>query len=124
MTVYVDDMKAKYRRLVMCHMIADTDEELREMASQIGVQQKWHQGDHFDICLTMRAKAVQLGAIEITQRQCAAMVRCRKISGEMGVPEGAEARMLKLVDEARQAKEKRLREIDGVGKIAPSDEKD
>lgn len=26
----------------LCHMIADTDAELRLMAEQIGVQQKWH----------------------------------------------------------------------------------
>lgn len=29
--VYVDDMKACYGRLVMCHMMAGTDEELRDM---------------------------------------------------------------------------------------------
>lgn len=85
----------------MCHMIADTDEELRKMSSQIGVQQKWHQGDHFDICLSMRAKAVQLGAVEITLRQCAAMNRCRRITGELGAPEGAEERMLGLIKLAK-----------------------
>ena len=42
MTVYVDDMKAKFGRMIMCHMIADTDEELHTMASKIGVKLKWH----------------------------------------------------------------------------------
>lgn len=69
MAVYVDDMRAKYGQLIMCHMMADTDQELRDMAHKIGVQQKWHQGDHFDICKSKRVLAVKNGAIEITQRQ-------------------------------------------------------
>lgn len=102
MAVYVDDMKAKFRRMIMCHMIADTDEELREMAQKIGVQQKWHQGDHFDICLDMRAKAVAFGAVEVTLRQCAAMNFIRKLTGVLGEPEGAEARMIELAEKRRQ----------------------
>lgn len=69
MAVYVDDMRAPYGRLIMCHMLADTDKELREMADKIGIAQKWHQGDHFDICLKKRAIAVKHGAVEITQRK-------------------------------------------------------
>lgn len=90
MTVYVDNMRAKFGRLVMCHMIADTESELRAMADQIGVAQKWHQGDHFDICLSKREMAVSLGAIEITLRQCAAMSFRRKITGQLGAPDDAE----------------------------------
>lgn len=90
MTVYVDDMKAAYGRLIMCHMIASSDEELRAMATKIGVAQRWHQGDHFDICLTKRALAVAAGAVEITQRQCGAMVMRRRATGDLGAPETAE----------------------------------
>lgn len=96
MAVYVDDMEADYQprpggrtTYRMCHMIADTDEELRAMASNIGVQQKWHQGDHFDICKTKRRLAVTSGAIEITQRQCAAMRARRRETGKLGTPESA-----------------------------------
>lgn len=91
MTVYVDDMRARYGRMVMCHMIADTDEELRAMADKIGVRQKWHQGDHFDICLEKRALAVAAGAIELTQRQLGAMVIRKRRTGELGSPDGAVA---------------------------------
>ncbi len=33
MAFYVDDMEARFGRMKMCHMIADTTEELLEMAS-------------------------------------------------------------------------------------------
>lgn len=91
MTVYVDDMRAKFGRMVMCHMIADTDDELRTMAAKIGVRQKWHQGDHFDICLEKRAMAVAAGAVEVTQRQLGAMVMRKRGTGELGRPEDSVA---------------------------------
>ena len=74
MTVYVDDMKAKYRRMTMCHMIADTREELLDMADRIGVARKWIQAqgtpmEHFDVCIKMRQRAVALGAVEVTRRE-------------------------------------------------------
>jgi hypothetical protein len=79
MTVYVDDMHkhpmGRFRRMKMSHMIADTEEELHAMASKIGVARKWFQGDHYDVCLSMRAKAVSLGAQEITMRELAHKVR-------------------------------------------------
>lgn len=87
MAVYVDDMNAKYGRMIMCHMIADTDEELCEMAREIGVQQKWHQGDHFDICLSKKEKAIAFGAIPITYRQLGGMSVRRKRTGSLGAPE-------------------------------------
>lgn len=81
--VYVDDMKAPYRRMIMCHMLADTDEELRTMAARIGVKLKWHQkpgqpDSHFDICQTKRALAVQYGAKEITMREAGMLVRSKR----------------------------------------------
>jgi len=58
----------------MCHMIADSTEELLEMADKIGVKRKWIQWagtpkEHFDICLSKRAMAVLQGAEEISQRE-------------------------------------------------------
>lgn len=67
MTVYVDNMRARYRGMVMCHMIADGDDELHAMADKIGVKRKWFQGDHYDICLAKRALAVEAGAVELSR---------------------------------------------------------
>lgn len=85
MAVYVDNMKAKYGRMTMCHMLADTDDELHAMAERIGVARKWHQypntvKSHYDICLTKRALAVQYGAVEIDMRDTARIVRERRIA--------------------------------------------
>ncbi|KKX24326.1 DUF4031 domain-containing protein [Rhizobium sp. LC145] len=78
MTVYVDDMKARFGSMIMCHMWADSDEELLAMADRIGVQRKWIQGHpelsfgkhrnaswvHFDIAMSKRALAIRFGAVE------------------------------------------------------------
>lgn len=69
MAVYVDNMRARYGRMIMCHMIADTEDELHAMADAIGVARRWYQGDHYDICLAKRAQAVALGAKELTRME-------------------------------------------------------
>jgi hypothetical protein len=80
MAVYVDTMRAAFGRMVMCHMIADSREELDAMADRIGVQRKWiqHEGthmEHYDVSLTKKAAAIRLGAVEIGMREL--MLKCR-----------------------------------------------
>jgi hypothetical protein len=77
-TVYVDDMRARFREHIMCHMIADTEAELHEMAERIGIARRWYQGDHYDVTLERRALAVEYGAQEITWRQCSLMTVLRR----------------------------------------------
>ena len=88
MAVYVDNMKAGYRRMKMCHMVADTTDELLEMADMIGVARRWlqHAGtyrEHFDICLAKRALAIKAGALAVTRRQIGIMLHNRKASWEV-----------------------------------------
>ena len=83
MTVYVDDMRAPVGRLIMCHMIADTSEELHAMARTIGVDPRWIQREsthreHYDISLTKRALAVKAGAQEVTMREVGRILNERR----------------------------------------------
>ena len=69
MTVYVDDVRHKFRHMTMCHMWADTLPELLGMARRIGVQRKWLQEPpkaswvHFDISLGKKDLARKYGAV-------------------------------------------------------------
>lgn len=99
--VYVDDMRARYGRMVMCHLLADTDEELHAMAARIGVARRWHQAppkhdSHYDIALSKRALAVAAGARQITWRQAGAMNMVRRMTGKLGDPETAEEMLRRL----------------------------
>lgn len=81
--VYVDDMRAPYRRMVMCHMLADSDEELHAMAARIGVARRWHQKagtphSHYDICLSKKALALKFGAVEISRRELADLLKNKR----------------------------------------------
>ena len=83
MSVYVDNARMSYGRMKMCHMLADSTSELLLMADAIGVDRKWlqwpgKQHEHFDICLAMRKRAVELGAIEITREELGAILRERR----------------------------------------------
>ena len=69
MSVYVDTMRASFGRMVMCHMIADTREELDAMADRIGMQRKWIQHEdtyleHYDVSLTKKAAAIRQGLLK------------------------------------------------------------
>lgn len=77
MTVYVDDVRHRFGRMLMCHMWADSLDELLDMADRIGVARKWIQGHptlsfgkhrhaswvHFDISLGCKGKALAAGAV-------------------------------------------------------------
>lgn len=85
MSVYVDDPMHPFGRMMMCHMIADTREELLAMVDTIGVQRKWIQkrdtpGEHFDICKSKREKAIAAGAKAIDGCELGEIIRCKRAS--------------------------------------------
>lgn len=72
MSVYVDNPLHRLGRMVMCHMLADTLDELHTMADKIGVARRHFQANantpHYDICKSKRALAVKHGAVEADRR--------------------------------------------------------
>ncbi len=81
--VYVDNYNARFRNMTMCHMVADTTEELLKMVDAIGVQRKWIQypgtyNEHFDICLAKKKLALSAGAVEISARDYARFANAKK----------------------------------------------
>jgi uncharacterized protein DUF4031 len=71
MPVYIDKAAIGFRRMIMSHMIADTLEELHEMAALIGMKREWFQPKsfpHYDVAKGRRVRALTYGAIECDRR--------------------------------------------------------
>ncbi|APT31897.1 hypothetical protein MCBMB27_02606 [Methylobacterium phyllosphaerae] len=78
MACYVDQPIFPFGRMMMCHLWADSLDDLLAMVDRIGVARKWIQGHptlsfgkhrdaswiHFDIVKSKRALAIQAGAVE------------------------------------------------------------
>lgn len=83
MSVYVDEMRAPFGRMIMCHMLADSTEELLEIATRIGVNHKWLQKagtpyEHFDISLSKRQLAIEHGARIVTTNELVRVIQEKK----------------------------------------------
>ena len=111
MVVYVDPAVHQFRGMLMCHMWADTHEELLAMVDAIGVARRWIQHPphaswvHFDISKGKRAIAVRLGAVE-TDRYGPVEHVCRQrvASGVPSLVELGRARLASIAAaRARQA---------------------
>lgn len=76
MTVYVDDAKKKFGRMIMCHMVADSIDELHDMADKLGLKRSWYHRGHYNICQLYKDRALSLGALAISKREA---TKIRKI---------------------------------------------
>jgi len=82
MAVYVDQARNKFGRMIMCHMLADTIEELLEMADKIGLQRRHFQPTshpHFDVSLGYKTKAISAGAQVISKRELVALMKKQRV---------------------------------------------
>lgn len=80
MTVYVDDMRAAIGRMKLCHMIADTHDELIAMADRLQLNRAWIQDagsyrEHFDVSLSRRKLAVLYGARQVSRLDLGRILR-------------------------------------------------
>lgn len=83
MTVYVGPSIYPYGSMIMCHMAADSLDELHMMAGKIGIPRRYFQEGkrpHYDISKSKRKLAVLRGAVE-TDEQRIVEVAKRCISG-------------------------------------------
>jgi hypothetical protein len=86
MSCYVDTVRsypnAGLRFTEFCHLLADTPEELHEMAGALGVPRHLFQEHpwrwHYDLPSHLRAQAVRLGAIEVTMHVVGALLKSRR----------------------------------------------
>ena len=77
MTVYVDPLRSHGWKLrghpqLNCHMFTDNKDltELHDMAHNIGMKRSWfqdHRVPHYDLTPKRRARAVELGAVELSR---------------------------------------------------------
>ena len=95
MSVYVDNARNAYGRMLMSHMMADTTAELLDMADFIGVDRRWlqHAGtdrEHFDVCQAKRAAAGRAGAVFVTSRELVMLMRRKRarLTGGGGAAKG------------------------------------
>jgi hypothetical protein len=70
MTVYVDNVEHRFGRMKMCHLWADSVEELHEFAGRLDPRlRRWFQcppkasWEHYDISKGYRARAIAMGAV-------------------------------------------------------------
>ena len=86
MSVYVDSVQAYpdagLRFTHFCHLLADTREELHAMADALGVPRRIFQDHpwrwHYDLPEHLRARAVALGAREVSMHEVGAVLRDRR----------------------------------------------
>ena len=72
MTVYIDNVRNRLGPMIMCHMIADSIDELHVMAARLNLKRAWFQHDtsnpHYDISLSKRKRSIELGAVVCDRR--------------------------------------------------------
>lgn len=68
----MDRAYLRFGRMRMCHMIADTLDQLHGMAWMLELKPEWFQGKasfpHYDVCKAKRDEAIKLGAIDCDRR--------------------------------------------------------
>lgn len=88
----MDNYFARYGRMLLSHMIADTHDELIAMVQAIGVPMRHIQyegtaREHFDVSKQMRNLALAHGAIAVSCKELVRMIQYRERNGRLWNPE-------------------------------------
>jgi hypothetical protein len=78
--IYVDQLKPStlLPSGKSCHLMADTQDELADFAKRLWLDAAWRHGDHFDISEGNRARAVAMGAREVSDRDLVGIRRAKR----------------------------------------------
>lgn len=88
MTCYVDTVRSYpgtgLRYTEFCHLLADTRDELQDMADELGIPRRFFQDHpwrwHHDLPEHLRSRATELGAVEVTMHEVGALLRSRRVA--------------------------------------------
>ncbi len=76
MAILVDEARWPWRGTVWCHLVSDTSfAELHEFAGRLGCRRLGFQGDHYDIDVDTRIRAIELGANPTPSRDLVRAIR-------------------------------------------------
>lgn len=96
MAVYVDNERIAWKGRQWCHLVADTLAELHSFASLLGLKRTWYQDrasyPHYDVTVSVRAKALRLGALPADKALLIAC--CKKLKAEAMVSQTLSAASL------------------------------
>ena len=96
MTLYVDNVRTPYGRMLLSHMAADTPEELQRARIQLGlplsaVHNAGTDREHIDLSAAKRREAINiLGAVPITPRDMVRIRQKRRASTNQRQDDGAD----------------------------------
>ena len=80
--VYVDNMRIPFGRMRMSHLMANTPEELREMAEKLGltryIQHPGAPKEHLDVSDSKRKEALGMGAVPTDGRKMVQIVQAKR----------------------------------------------
>ena len=87
MTLYVDDCRAPFGRMITSHMMADTSEQLLNAADALGLKREWLQraGSEYYTLMYQIANAARLFARHGRSTTCSLLIRqvvCRNRNNE------------------------------------------
>lgn len=88
MACYVDTVRSYpgtgLRYTEFCHLLADTRDELQDMADELGIPRRFFQDHpwrwHHDLPEHLRSRAIELGAVELTMHEVGALLRSRRVA--------------------------------------------
>jgi hypothetical protein len=89
---YVDSLReypnAGLRFTSFCHLLADSRDELHELADRLGIPRRFFQDHpwrwHHDLPAYLREQAIELGAREVTMHEVGALLRARRVEAQGG----------------------------------------